>query len=140
MKSLFRIADALGRGPRAGTKPDELGYMVGKSHDGKHNYAVFVLGNKLVESMRWIIGDRIDILYDSAMAEGQLVRCKDGGWALTGKNARTFRVRIAMRPQFELPIVEHKIDLALETTQNTITFAFPTQYRKQKQVDPGQKG
>lgn len=137
MKSLFKIARELGRGPGQRTKPNELGYMTGKEGSSKANYAVFVIGDKLRQEMRWMIGDRIDILFDSALAEGQLVRCKEGGWALTGRDeTTTARVRVSMRPEFELPKVESRIDLAVQTTDSTIVFAFPTEYRRPKVIIP----
>jgi hypothetical protein len=44
------------------------------------------------------------------------------------------RLRIFMRPEFGLPTVEDKIELAVELTDNTIAFAFPIRFRKPIEV------
>ena len=135
MQSLFKIAQAHG-GHATGNRPDELVYSVVES--GKSKAAIFVIGEAIRRRMHWIYGDRIDILFDPAMAEGQLIRVKDGGWKMCGrdeaKNAGPGRVRIVLRPEFNLPEVESQVALAVELTENTIVFAFPTKYRKQVKV------
>lgn len=135
MKSLFKMAKASGTVRVGCVKDNDLAYSIIKS--GKAKAAMFAVGAKLCKSMRWIIGDRIDVLYDPQLAEGQLVRCQSGGWALTGKNPdAALRVRLSFKPEFELHEVTERIDLAVQITDNTIVFAFPIQYRKPLVVTP----
>lgn len=112
------------------TKSTELNYSI-FGRGGKHPSIVFTIGSKLWNDMRWILGDRIDVLYDPSLAEGQLVRCKEGGWQLTDcNNAHSpARVRLAFREEYGMPNTEERVDLAVEMTENTICFAFPTRFR-----------
>lgn len=130
MQSLFNIVKSQGRANRGHkTKPNFLCYSIVQTGN-KTQAAVFSIGSQIRKEMRWLIGDRVDVLYDPALAEGQLVRCKEGGWAVTGRGEdNTVRVRLNLRPEFKLPMVSAMLELAYETTENTIVFAFPTQYR-----------
>ena len=130
MKSLFKLAQSVGHASSK-TKPKEVTYTIfGK--DGKYPSAVFCIGADIRKQMRWIKGDRVDVLYDPEMAEGQIIRLHEGGWQLSdiGKDSSPARVRISLKPEFKLPQVEGKVDLAVQLTDNTITFAFPTKYRQ----------
>ena len=128
MKSLFKIAQSVGCG-QSKTKPNEVTYTIfGK---GKSSAAVFTVGEVIRKQMRWITGDRVDILFDPEMAEGQIIRVREGGWQIgeMRKDNSPARIRVTFRPEFGLPVVEDKIDLAVQLTDNTIAFAFPTKYR-----------
>ena len=130
MQSLFKIVQSQGRANRGQkTRPHCLCFSIAQTGN-KTQAAVFSIGSQLRKEMRWLIGDRVDVLYDPSLAEGQLVRCKEGGWAITGRGeGNTVRVRLNLRPEFKLPTVGSMLELACETTENTICFAFPTQYR-----------
>lgn len=100
---------------------------------GKQGQAcVFTMGSQLWKAMRWIKGDRVDVLFDAATAEGQIVRCKEGGWALTdwAGESSPVRLRITYRKEMGLPVVDERVDLAVELTDNTIAFAFPIKFRQ----------
>lgn len=111
-------------------KPDQVTYMIYGKDKGRA--CVFAIGSKIKKDMRWISGDRVDILFDDQMAEGQIIRCREGGWQIEiGDNDNIpARVRIGYRPEFGLPLVDGPVDLAVEITDSTIVFAFPIRYRK----------
>jgi hypothetical protein len=126
MKSLSRLNKELG-GRGCGTKiKEELVFRLYRAGEDRIA-AVFSLAGSLCNKMRWMHGDRIDVLYDPAQMEGQLVRCKDGGWCLSnsggqkGDCARK-QIRIAIRREYGLPTSDVKI--TWECTDNTIAFKF----------------
>lgn len=138
MKSLFKLSRAAGFA-NTKTKPTEVSYTIfGKG--SKCPSCVFTVGNNIRKQMRWIPGDRVDILYDEALAEGQIIRVREGGWQVgeMTKDDSPARVRVSYRSEFGLPMVDEKLDLAVQLTDNTICFAFPTKYRKA--VELPQKG
>lgn len=139
MQSLFKMAQAMGSSVcRARTLPDQVSYTIfSKNKTG--SASVFTIGARIVKRMHWIAGDRVDVLYDPQLAEGQIIRCKEGGWQLTdwGKENSPVRLRISYRKEFGLPLVEGRVDLAVDLTENTIAFAFPTDYRVPLKVENG---
>lgn len=137
MKSLYKLAQSMGNIRATKTNPDQVTYSI-FSRGGRNQACVFCIGANVRKKMRWIEGDRIDIMYDEDMAEGQLVRCRDGGWQLTdfSKDDSPCRVRVGYRKEFGLPLTEEKVDLAVELTENTIAFAFPVKFRKPKVTAP----
>ena len=103
---------------------DDLAFRVYKEKTGKMTL-VFSISAKLCREMRWMSGDRLDVLFDAEAMQGQLIRCKGGGWCLCplgGKDSDTTRkaLRVTWRKEYGFP--DKGREIAWEVTDNTVVF------------------
>ncbi|MEW5804858.1 MAG: hypothetical protein AB1847_22455, partial [bacterium] len=110
---------------------------------GEKTALVFTLGVNLMETVHFSIGDRVDVLYDSATRMGMIKKVQTGGYLLSnkqgGKKASKSRVRFSIVWKEGMPIVDDTLVIDKVTTiDDGFMFQFPPSQRPTIQLSDRQ--
>ncbi|MEW5802126.1 MAG: hypothetical protein AB1847_08480, partial [bacterium] len=110
---------------------------------GEKTALVFTLGVNLMETVHFSIGDRVDVLYDSATRMGMIKKVQTGGYLLSnkqgGKKASKSRVRFSIVWKEGMPIVDDTLVIDKVTTiDDGFMFQFPPSQSPANQPSAGE--
>jgi len=73
--------------------------------------AQFSLSPELLKEMRWLIGDRVEVLVDATARLGLIKRVRDGGWKISAKISDAHKNAVAFSTRGVVSITPDADDL-----------------------------
>lgn len=114
-----------GRKPRS---PEALYFSSSSGKDGR-GAIIITIGRNLLQRMRWLRGDRVDLSWDVADNTGLISRTNDAGWALTPRGgSKKKECSLDLKITWREGMPSHALSLELENvtiTDEGILFKWP---------------